>query len=106
MRLVTIRAADTRAIHAALQERTPFVNLTLDLAIRMVATWPEQVWLERVQKRIVGEKALFQRRAPAMARGAHFDFDAILGVRRGASGRRRQPGFGRLQARGEGRGFA
>ena len=57
MRVVTIRAAHARAVHAALQERAPLVDLALHLSVRVVAPGRKQIGLERVQERIARQKA-------------------------------------------------
>ena len=80
MRLVAVHAGDAALEHAALQERTPGVDLFALLAVGVVVGRGQQRQAMRVLERRGGVLALGDRGAARMAGGAHVHDLRIRGV--------------------------
>ena len=80
VRVVAVRTAHARRVHAALDERSPDVDLVLDLPVRVVQALVEPCGQEIVEERTPGAIRLREALAPGVAAGA----GAELGVRTGA----------------------
>ena len=74
MRLMAVGTGDAGAIHPALHERSVFVDLTIDLAVRMIQPGFKQGGKIGVQKSGAGLRIFRDLFATGVASGAGLDF--------------------------------
>src|SRR5215471_13094058 len=73
MRLVTVAAGDAVRVHAALQKRSVFVDLAVDLSVSEIEPFVEQRRTVAVGERAAGLDLVCQLRTSGMAARAHLD---------------------------------
>src|SRR5262249_14108384 len=77
VRVVTVAARDTGAVHRALHERAVLVHLVADLAVRLVQAGFEQRGAECVEEGAARCGVRTEHRAPRMARRAGFQLGVL-----------------------------
>ena len=78
VRVVAVSARDAGLVHAALQERTVFVNLVLLLAVGVIQMLVEQRRFVRLHEGTPGNVILRQRAAPCVTTRAGFELSGRL----------------------------
>jgi hypothetical protein len=73
VRVMAVGADDTGALHAALREGSPFEDLALDLAIRMIVARRQQHRRVSAEEARAGQRAGHDRAGAGMAGCAHLD---------------------------------